>query len=76
MPSVIGLLEQCEAQAQEELQSWLEVLSQAQQEVAAATERAERARVAWEPGPPHAPPAWVLGVSTTWQGPATSWSAR
>jgi hypothetical protein len=48
MPSVIGLLEQREARAQQELESWLEVLSQAQAEVAAARERAERARVARE----------------------------
>ncbi|MGW3951046.1 hypothetical protein ACWEKM_08875 [Streptomyces sp. NPDC004752] len=48
MPSVIGLLEQREARAREELESWMEVLSQAQEEVAAATERAERARVARE----------------------------
>ncbi|MEU2686830.1 hypothetical protein ABZ654_23715 [Streptomyces hygroscopicus] len=46
MPSVIGLLEQREARAQEELESWLEVLGQVQEEVAAAQERAERARVA------------------------------
>lgn len=48
MPSVIGLLEQREVRAREELESWLEVLGQAQEEVAAATERAERARVARE----------------------------
>ncbi|WP_189317196.1 hypothetical protein [Streptomyces brasiliensis] len=48
MPSVIGLLEQREARAREELESWREVLSQTQEEVAAATERAERARVARE----------------------------
>jgi hypothetical protein len=48
MPSVIGLLEQREARAQEELDSWREVLRQAQVEVAGAQERAERARVARE----------------------------
>ncbi|WP_345516652.1 hypothetical protein [Streptomyces yanii] len=48
MPSVIGLLERREARAQEELDSWLEVLRQAQVEVAGAQERAERARVARE----------------------------
>lgn len=48
MPSVIGLLEQREVRAREELESWREVLSQAEEEVAAATERAERARVARE----------------------------
>jgi hypothetical protein len=48
MPSVIGLLEQREARAREELESWLEVLRQAQEEVTAAQERAERARVARE----------------------------
>lgn len=41
MPSVIGLLEQREVRAREELESWLEVLSQAQEEVPAVTERAE-----------------------------------
>ncbi|GAX57935.1 hypothetical protein AQJ27_48180 [Streptomyces olivochromogenes] len=44
MPSVLGLPEQREARAQEELGSWLVVLSQAQEEVAAATERARVAR--------------------------------
>ncbi|MFA3842150.1 hypothetical protein [Streptomyces aureus] len=48
MPSVIGLLEQREARAQGELESWLEVLRQAQEEVATAQKRAERARVARE----------------------------
>jgi hypothetical protein len=48
MPSVLGLLEQREVRAREELGSWLEVLNQTQQEVASATERAERAREARE----------------------------
>ncbi|WP_141720882.1 hypothetical protein [Streptomyces sp. Ncost-T10-10d] len=43
---MIGLLEQREARAREELDSWLEVLWQAREEVTAAQERAERARVA------------------------------
>ncbi|MFE3905150.1 hypothetical protein ACFXPY_33860 [Streptomyces sp. NPDC059153] len=46
MRSLIGLLEQREARAREELDSWLEVLRQAREEVTAAQERAERARVA------------------------------
>jgi len=48
VPSVLCLPEQREARAQEELGSWLVVLSQAQEEVAAATERVERARVVRE----------------------------
>ncbi|MFE5092335.1 hypothetical protein ACFRCI_18600 [Streptomyces sp. NPDC056638] len=43
---MVGLLEQREARAREELDSWLEVLRQAREEVTAAQERAERARVA------------------------------
>lgn len=46
MPSVTGLLEQREVRVWEELESWLEVLGQAHEEVAAATVPAERARVA------------------------------
>lgn len=48
MPSVLGLMEQCEARASQELESWTEVLEQAQAEVDAARERVERARVGRE----------------------------
>jgi hypothetical protein len=44
MPSVLGLMEQREARARQDLQSWTEVLEQAQAEVDAARERVERAR--------------------------------
>ncbi|WP_369392470.1 hypothetical protein AB5J72_36465 [Streptomyces sp. CG1] len=45
---MFGLLERREGRAREELESWLGVLRQAQEEVTAARERAERARVARE----------------------------
>ncbi|MFQ6856344.1 hypothetical protein AAIB46_36620 [Streptomyces sp. 35M1] len=48
MPSVLGLMEQREARARQELESWTEVLEQAQAEVDAARERVERARVGCE----------------------------
>ncbi|MGW0574832.1 hypothetical protein ACWD25_02465 [Streptomyces sp. NPDC002920] len=48
MPSVLGLMEQREARARQDLQSWTEVLEQAQAEVDAARERVERARVGRE----------------------------
>src|SRR5262245_53690618 len=48
MPSVLGLMEQREARARQELESWTEVLEQAQAEVDAARERVERARVGRE----------------------------
>jgi hypothetical protein len=48
MPSVLGLMELREARAREELESWTEVLEQAQAEVDAARERVERARVGRE----------------------------
>jgi hypothetical protein len=49
MPSVLGLMERLEARARQDLESWTEVLEQAQAEVNAARERVERARVgrAW-----------------------------
>ena len=45
MPSVLGLMERREARARQDLESWTEVLEQAQAEVNAARERVERARV-------------------------------
>jgi hypothetical protein len=48
MPSVLGLMERREARARQELESWTEVLVQAQAEVDAARERVERARVGRE----------------------------
>lgn len=48
MPSVLGLMEQREARARQDLESWTEVLEQAQLEVDAARERVERARVGCE----------------------------
>ncbi|MFI6864541.1 hypothetical protein ACIBKZ_32415 [Streptomyces sp. NPDC050421] len=48
MPSVLGLMELREARASQELESWTEVLEQAQAEVDAARERVERARVGRE----------------------------
>ncbi|MEV3934242.1 hypothetical protein [Streptomyces sp. NPDC049944] len=48
MPSVLGLMERREARARQELESWTEVLEQAQVEVDAARERVERARVGRE----------------------------
>ena len=42
MPSVLGLMEQREARARQDLESWTEVLEQAQAEVDAARERVER----------------------------------
>lgn len=48
MPSVLGLMERREARARQELESWTEVLEQAQTEVNAARERVERARVGRE----------------------------
>ncbi|WP_327368495.1 hypothetical protein [Streptomyces sp. NBC_01217] len=48
MPSVLGLVERREARARQELESWTEVLEQAQAEVDAARERVERARVGRE----------------------------
>ncbi|MBD9729713.1 MULTISPECIES: hypothetical protein [Streptomyces] len=48
MPSVLRLMEQREARARQDLESWTEVLEQAQAEVDAARERVERARVGRE----------------------------
>ncbi|MGY5015114.1 hypothetical protein ACWCY6_44930 [Streptomyces sp. 900105755] len=48
MPSVLGLMEQREARARQDLESWTEVLEQAQAELDAARERVERARVGRE----------------------------
>jgi hypothetical protein len=48
MPSVLGLMERREARAWQDLESWTEVLEQAQAEVDAARERVERARVGRE----------------------------
>jgi hypothetical protein len=48
MPSVLGLMERREARARHELDSWTEVLEQAQAEVHAARERVEPARVGRE----------------------------
>jgi hypothetical protein len=48
MPSVLGLMERREARARQELESWTEVLEQAQAEVDAARERVGRARVGRE----------------------------
>ncbi|MER6105134.1 hypothetical protein ABT115_23150 [Streptomyces sp. NPDC001832] len=48
MPSVLGLMERREARARQDLESWTEVLEQAQVEVDAARERVERARVGRE----------------------------
>jgi len=48
MPSVLGLMERREARARQDLESWTEVLEQAQAEVDAARERVERARVGCE----------------------------
>ncbi|MFJ8955855.1 hypothetical protein ACIRO1_37780 [Streptomyces sp. NPDC102381] len=45
MPSVLGLMKQREARARQELESWSEVLEQAQVEVDAVRERVEGARV-------------------------------
>ncbi|MEW2490803.1 hypothetical protein AB0915_33100, partial [Streptomyces sp. NPDC048411] len=43
MPSVLGLMERREARARQDLESWTEVLEQAQAEVNAARERVDRA---------------------------------
>jgi hypothetical protein len=48
VPSVLGLMERREARARQDLESWREVLEQAQAEVDAAWERVERARVGRE----------------------------
>ncbi|MDJ0346837.1 hypothetical protein QMK19_35935 [Streptomyces sp. H10-C2] len=48
MPSVLGLMERREARARQDLESWTEVLEQAQAEVNAARERVDRARVGRE----------------------------
>ncbi|MER8091049.1 hypothetical protein ABTZ57_39875 [Streptomyces sp. NPDC094048] len=48
MPSVLGLMERREARAWQDLESWTEVLEQAQAEVNAARERVDRARVGRE----------------------------
>ena len=48
MPSVLGLMERREARARQDLESWTEVLEQAQAEVDAARERVDRARVGRE----------------------------
>jgi hypothetical protein len=48
MPSVLGLMPRREARARQELESWTEVLEQAQAEVDAARERVEPARVGRE----------------------------
>ncbi|MET7520579.1 hypothetical protein ABZS88_46185 [Streptomyces sp. NPDC005480] len=48
MPSVLGLMERREARARQDLESWTEVLEQAQAEVDVARERVERARVGRE----------------------------
>ena len=42
MPSVLGLMEQREARARQDLESWTEVLEQAQAEADAARERVGR----------------------------------
>ena len=42
MPSVLGLMERREARARQDLESWTEVLEQAQAEVDAARERVLR----------------------------------
>ncbi|MEU0214339.1 hypothetical protein ABZ281_04180, partial [Streptomyces sp. NPDC006265] len=44
----LGLMEQREARARQDLESWTEVLEQAQAEVDATRERVERARVGRE----------------------------
>ncbi|MER6365766.1 hypothetical protein [Kitasatospora sp. NPDC001527] len=46
MPSVIALLEVREARAQEDLDSWLEVLREAEVQAEAARQRLEHARIA------------------------------
>lgn len=46
MPSVIALLEFREARAREELESWLEVVKEAEEQAAAARQRLEHARIA------------------------------
>ncbi|MBC9731406.1 hypothetical protein [Streptomyces sp. TRM68367] len=46
MPSVIALLELREARAREELESWLEVVKEAEEQAAAARQRLEHARIA------------------------------
>ncbi|MCX5189846.1 hypothetical protein [Streptomyces sp. NBC_00268] len=48
LPSVIALLEVREARAREELESWLEVLREAEQCVQDARERVEHAQIARE----------------------------
>ena len=48
MPSVLGLMEWREARARQDLESWIEVLEQAQVEVGAAQEWVDRARVGRE----------------------------
>ncbi|MCY0931101.1 hypothetical protein OTB20_33945 [Streptomyces sp. H27-H1] len=48
MPSVLGLMERREVRARQDLESWTEVLEQAQAEVDAARERVDRARVGRE----------------------------
>lgn len=46
VPSVIALLEFREARAREELESWLEVVKEAEERAAAARQRLEHARIA------------------------------
>ena len=65
MPSVLGLMEQREARARQDLESWTEVLEQAQAEVDAARERLERARVGREELVVVAAPGPVNGVELT-----------
>ncbi len=48
MPSVIALLECREARAQEELESWLEAVREAEEHAAAARRRVDHARIARE----------------------------
>jgi hypothetical protein len=48
VPSVIALLECREARAQEELESWLEAVREAEEHAAAARQRADHARIARE----------------------------
>ncbi|WP_124280001.1 hypothetical protein [Streptomyces sp. ADI93-02] len=48
MPSVLGLMELREAWARQDVESWTEVLEQAQAEVNAVRERVGRARVGRE----------------------------
>ncbi len=48
MPSVIALLEVREARAREDLESWLEMLREAEVQAEAARQRLEHARIARE----------------------------